>query len=262
MLEQSARTLPPALASRARAGTLPHGWILAGAPEAVLEDTAKALAAAFLCEDLSTKPCGACKHCRKVEKDIHPDLQWVEKLPDKRQLTVDQIRALRADAYIRPNEAGRKVYAIKSAQEMNPEAQNAFLKVLEEGPDYAVFILLSENHLALLPTVRSRCELLRLTGSAAAPDTEAQRQGGELAGLLLGEERWRLLSWCVGWEKAKREDVVALWQATRQALLTYRSPASTPRAVRLAQVLGELIALAEGNGNVGVLWGKLYAAQE
>ena len=260
MLEDRALTLPPALASRAKAGTLPHGWVVAGAAEAILEDTARALAAAFLCEG-PDRPCNTCKHCRKVLKDIHPDLIWVERLPDKRQLTVDQIRSLRADAYIRPNEARRKVYVIKEAQTMNPEAQNAFLKVLEEGPEYAVFILLSENHLALLPTVRSRCELLRLS-AGGSEETEAQRQGGELAGLLLGEERWRLLSWCVPWEKAKREDVVALWQATRQALLTYRDARTTPRAVRLSQTLGDLIALAEGNGNMGVLWGKLYAAQE
>ena len=256
--------LPPALARRAQEGTLTHAWLLTGAPERALEEAAKDLAAMFLCEGLSKRPCGACKHCRKVEKDVHPDLQWVEKPSDKRQLLVDQIRALRADAYIRPNEATRKVYVLKNAQHMNPEAQNAFLKLLEEGPSYAVFILLSENHLALLPTVRSRCELLRLDAAAAgegAADEELTRKAGELAGLLLGDQAWRLLDWCVPWEKAKREEILELWQATRQAVLTYRTAQATPRAVKVAQTLNEVIAAGEQNGNMGVLWGKLYAAQ-
>lgn len=253
-------TLPPALAARARAGALPHGWILAGAGEPELEEAARTLAAAFLCQDPDRRPCGTCKHCRKVEKGIHPDLQWVEKYPDKRQLVVEQIRALRSDAYIRPNEAERKVYILQNAQQMNDEAQNAFLKVLEEGPEYAVFLLLSENHLALLPTIRSRCELLRLTGAEAGGDS--LRLGGELAGLLLGGDRWRLLAWCVPWEKAGREDVVALWKVARETLLTCRDPASLPRAVRLGQTLGELLSLAQGSGNLGALWGRLYAAQE
>ena len=251
--------LPPALARRAGEGTLTHAWLLTGAPEGALEEAARDLASLFLCEDLSKKPCGACRHCRKVEKDIHPDVIWVEKPADKRQLLVDQVRALRADAYIRPNEAGRKVYILKEAQLMNPEAQNAFLKVLEEGPEYAVFLLLAENHLALLPTVRSRCELLRLSGGGG--DDELERKAGELAGLLLGTERWRLIEWCVPWEKAKREEVLELWQATRQAVLTYRTARATPQAVRLAQTLNDVIAAGAQNGNMGVLWGKLWAAQ-
>ena len=260
----SGLTLPPALARRAQEGTLTHAWILTGAPEGALEEAARSLAAAFLCEgpgdSAAEKPCGICKHCRKVEKDIHPDLQWREKPADKRQFLVDQVRALRTDAYIRPNEAGRKVYVLKDAQLMNPEAQNAFLKVLEEGPEYAVFLLLAENHLALLPTIRSRCELLRIDPQGAL-DSELERKAGELAGLLLASERWRLIQWCVPYEKAKREEVLELWKAARQAVLTYRTAKATPQAVKLAQTLGDIVAAGEQNGNMGVLWGRLWAAQ-
>ncbi len=255
----SAFQLPPALASRAAAGSLTHAWLITGAAEERLEETARALAAAFLCEG-EGRPCGSCKHCRKVEKDIHPDLLWREKPADKSQFGVDLVRAIRADAYIRPNEAARKVYALKNAWQMTDEAQNAFLKVLEEGPQYAVFLLLSENPLALLPTVRSRCETLRLDPGADA-DAELERKGGELAGLLLGEDRWRLVSWCAAYEKAKREEVLPLWEAARRAILTYRAARATPRAVRLAQVLSEVIAAGKQNGNMGVLWGRLWAVE-
>ncbi len=54
-------------------------------------------------------------------------------------ITVDQVRALRTDAYVRPNEAERKVYLLERADRMNASAQNAMLKLLEDGPAYAVF---------------------------------------------------------------------------------------------------------------------------
>ncbi len=255
----SAFALPAPLSRRAAEGTLPHGWIIAGAAEERLEEAAKALAAAFLCAGEGERPCGSCKHCRKVEKGVHPDLQWLEKPADKSQFSVDQVRALRADAYIRPNEASRKVYVLRRAAQMTAEAQNALLKVLEEGPRYAAFLLLSENHLALLPTVRSRCELLRLEAGEDAAGELAQR-GGELAGLLLGDDRWRLISWCVPYEKAKREEVLPLWEAARSALLTYRRRENTAKAAALAQTLAEIIAAGNRNGNMGILWGKLWAS--
>ena len=78
-------------------------------------------------------------------------------------ITVDQVRQLRADAYIRPNEGERKVYLLEGADRMNASAQNAMLKLLEEGPAYAAFLLLAENGGGVLQTVRSRCEELSLT---------------------------------------------------------------------------------------------------
>lgn len=251
--------LPQALAARAQAGTLGHAWILTGAAEERLEETAKALAAAFLCQGDGPRPCGGCKACRKVDRDIHPDFQWVEKPADKREILVSQVRALRSDVYIRPNEGRRKVYALKNAWQMNEEAQNAFLKVLEEGPAYGVFLLLSENHLALLPTVRSRCELLRLT-PGGGEDAQAAQLGGELAERLLAGDRWELLRWCVPFEKGKREEVLPIWQAARQAVLTRGSSGQMAQAAALARVLGEVIAAGERNGNMGALWGRLLAA--
>lgn len=255
----SCLALPPALAGRAARGQLAHAYILTGGENAALEDCAQALAAACLCRE-DAPPCGACKSCRKVEKGIHPDLVVVQPEPGK-ELKVDQIRQLRADAYIRPNEAPKKVYLIKEAERMNQSAQNAFLKVLEEGPAYAVFLLLAANDAALLPTIRSRCETARVAGpgSAGAIDPEWERKGGELAGLLLGDDLWRLVSWCVPYEKGKREETLPLWEAARRAILTYRTPKTTPKAARLARTLEEIISAGAQNGNLGILWGRLLA---
>ena len=250
-------TLPPALAERARTGTLAHAYLLTAEDPVVLRDAARATAAALVCQG-ETPPCGECKHCRKAEKGVHPDVITVAPEPGK-DLTVEQIRSLRQDAYIRPNEGKRKVYIVENAQKMNPNAQNAFLKVLEDGPAYAAFLLLSPTPAALLSTIRSRCETVHITAQPAEADGELARKAGELAGLLLGTDPWRLITWCADHEKDKREDAAALLEETRSALLRYRDPKTTPRAVRMAGVLQKLTAQLNGNANVGCVWGALWA---
>ena len=120
---------------------------------------------------------------------------------------MDLIREARADIYIQPNESEHKIYLFPRAQDMGIPGQNALLKVLEEPPAYGVFLLLTTNADALLPTVRSRCTELRMqplpgnllrgvleqeyTGvSAEAISAAAERGGGFLgqAKRLLDED--------------------------------------------------------------------------
>ena len=94
---------------------------------------------------------------------VHPDVNFISGGGEGKPIAVDQVRSLRSDAYVRPNEGQRKVYVLEGADQMNASAQNAMLKLLEEGPDYAAFLLLAENGSGVLETVRSRCEELELT---------------------------------------------------------------------------------------------------
>ena len=140
---------------------LSHAYILAGPAGSGKRTLADLLSAALVCSGGGEAPCGVCPSCKKALAGIHPDVITVE--PQGRELVVAQIRDLRSDAYIRPNEAERKVYRIYQAQTMNDSAQNALLKLLEEGPAYAAFLLLADNAAALLPTIRSRCQTLTLS---------------------------------------------------------------------------------------------------
>ena len=108
---------------------LSHAYLISGAPGTGRKTLARLMARAMLCTGGGDKPCGACPACRKTLAGIHPDLITVEGEKGK-DITVGQIRALRADAYIRPNEGARKVYLIPEAQSMNVNAQNAVLKLL------------------------------------------------------------------------------------------------------------------------------------
>lgn len=157
------RRLKEQLVSQEEGRGLSHAYILSG-PEGVGKHTlAQLLCRAMLCTaPVPQRPCGRCVPCKKVSAGIHPDVAILSGAKKGKPVTVDQVRALRAGAYIRPNEGERKIYVIEQADQMNASAQNAILKLLEEGPAYAVFLLLAENPGGLLPTVRSRCEELSL----------------------------------------------------------------------------------------------------
>ncbi|MFI3313738.1 MAG: hypothetical protein R3Y62_07605 [Eubacteriales bacterium] len=139
-----------------------HSYLICGAEGSGKKTLAKLLSAAFQCTAGGDVPCGHCGPCRKVMSGNHPDVITVDD-PDKVQVSVDLIRGIQADAYIRPNEGKRKIFLIPRAGQMNGSAQNALLKLMEEPPAYGVFLLVAPTAEGLLPTIRSRCALLRLS---------------------------------------------------------------------------------------------------
>jgi DNA polymerase-3 subunit delta' len=104
-------------------------------------------------------PCGACKPCRKIESDSHPDVIRIQ--PAGPFIKIDQIRSLCQTLAMRPYEAKVRVVIISNAQTMNPAAGNALLKMLEEPPAGTVLILVAPHTSDLLPTIVSRCQQIR-----------------------------------------------------------------------------------------------------
>ena len=150
------------LAHREGGRGLGHAYIISGPDGSGKHTLARLISSAMVCQEGgSQRPCGLCSPCRKAAGGIHPDLITISG-PDGKPISVDQVRQLRSDAHIRPNEGERKIYVLEQADRMNQSAQNAMLKLLEEGPAYAVFLLLAENGGGLLSTIRSRCETLSL----------------------------------------------------------------------------------------------------
>ena len=171
------RTLKIQLSQQERGRGLSHAYILSGPKGSGRHTLARLLCGAMLCTASGERrPCGVCTACKKVIKGIHPDVNVVTGPAPGKPIAVDQVRELRADAHIRPNEGVRKIYLLEQAERMNQSAQNAMLKLLEEGPDYAAFLLLAENGKGLLQTVRSRCEELALTPVSPAQAEEWLRK--------------------------------------------------------------------------------------
>lgn len=148
------------LSAQAQSRGLSHAYLISGPSGSGKHTLARLIAAAMVCSGEGELPCGTCPACKKALQGIHPDV--ITAGEGGKAISVGQARLLRADAYIRPNEAPRKVYILPNAQDMNASAQNALLKLLEEGPTYAAFLLLAENPGGVLTTIRSRCESLSL----------------------------------------------------------------------------------------------------
>ncbi len=242
---------------------LSHAYLITGGNGARRAALAKRLAAAYLCEGNGPAPCGRCRHCRKVAGDIHPDVTVLAPLPDKKEIGVDQARALRADVYIRPNEGRRKVYLIDPADSMNPWAQNALLKVLEDGPAYAAFLLLAEEPGRLLDTVRSRCEPMPLPPEETPVDPELAEKAEALAELLFAGDEFQVAKGLTAleMEKPKADQLAALLAAAedRAAGRLARDPARGARVLRALKTCRENAVFNPGPGHtLGRLAAELF----
>ena len=103
-----------------------------------------------------------CESCRKISEGISPDVIELGLPDDKKTIGVDLMRELRTSVFVKPSEEDVKVYIISNAEAITPQAQNVFLKVLEEPPKGVYFFMLCENTSNILPTVRSRAPVLKM----------------------------------------------------------------------------------------------------
>lgn len=271
----------------------PQSVILEGAEGMGKRTAAFDIACGLMCTG-EHPPCGVCGACVRMRAGSHPDYRLFNE--EGGNIKVDDIREIRRLSFIRPSEAQQKVFVIGGASRMNPQAQNALLKVLEE-PQETVFILLCEHAMQLLQTVRSRCvrfaleelphgvieEELRRRHPAAGPTELAaalQRCGGSLGKALQRLENGP------GKQEAMAADFVASLGKNELAVLESCLRAATlPRdefagfcnecCVQLCELikgepekgwvlplydhLRELSARTEGNASVSALSGELAA---
>lgn len=144
-------TLCEMLSSHIAGDTLPHAYILEGPAGSGRHTLASAVACALYPEEEAKIRAGNC-----------PDIIPIMLEGERKSMGIETVRTLRSDAYISPNELDGKLYIISDADTMTVQAQNAFLKLLEEPPRHVRFLLLCENATALIPTVRSRAPTLKM----------------------------------------------------------------------------------------------------
>ena len=139
-----------------------HAYILNGERGSGKKMLADLFAMTLQCEEHTPNPCGECHSCKQAKSGNHPDIIHV-KHEKPNTISVDDIRTqVNNDIVIKPYSSPYKIYIIPEADLLSVQAQNALLKTIEEPPAYAVIFLLTENAESLLPTIMSRCVMLKL----------------------------------------------------------------------------------------------------
>lgn len=140
-------------------GTISHSYLIEGEWGLGKMEMAKFIAATLLCLNNDyVDACGECSNCRKVNSLSHPDVNVI----DEKTIKIDNIRDSIEEVHKKPYEGQKKVLIIKNFHTATIESQNAILKTLEEPPETSTLILLAENTLSILDTIKSRCQMLKM----------------------------------------------------------------------------------------------------
>ncbi len=161
------------LGEQAIRGDVAHAYELSGPRSIGKHTVALRIAQTLNCtaDPVISGGCGACVSCRKIDRGVHPDVPMVtrlvdqlvergerkgERAADRKNITIEQIRAMQQDLALRPLEGRRRVVIIDDAADLSEHAEVALLKTLEEPPPHAVLLLVTPTPSALLETIRSR----------------------------------------------------------------------------------------------------------
>lgn len=167
------------LTSTLRAGRGTHAYLITGGRGVGRRTLALRVAKLVNCDarpDL--RPCDACRPCRLIDRGVHPDVRLVKRAPERRVILLrpppggvvpskprdyeDNVEFIQADAQRRPVDGRRKVYVILNAEELGADAANRLLKTLEEPTSHVLFVLTASDRGAVLPTIASRSQEVRL----------------------------------------------------------------------------------------------------
>ncbi len=199
-----------------RDGRVAHAYLFSGIEGVGKTSCAISLAQVLNCENGGEDGCGRCPACRKIAHLNFPDFRKIEPGGPARIITIEAIRSLRREIYLRPVEGNYKVFLITGADRMNEQSSNALLKVLEEPPEESILILATSYPHLLLPTILSRCQTIRFKRLSREKVIEILRSKLDISGreakfvaglsegspgkalslLKLGlEERDKIISW-------------------------------------------------------------------
>jgi len=231
------QTLPKKILSNAiNENRINHAYIFHGKSGTGRFTLAKKFAQHIICENKTA--CGVCTPCKQFMAGTAHDFRIITPEDGKSGILVEQIRELTNDVYMRPRIYDKKIYIIKDADKMNLSSQNAFLKIFEEPPQYAVFILIVSQLSLILPTIRSRGVEIRFSDLKSSeikeiyyksynkelPDNIAEISGGSVENALrimentgFSETREKILKlFCAFIKSGLESDMLSLYECMSQ----------------------------------------------
>lgn len=148
---------------------LAHGYLFIGKEHLGKSLMAQKFIASLLCKDYHEQnqspveilPCANCVFCSQLAKNIHPDVYFLKREEDKKNITVEQVREMQKVLYLTSFLNSYKIALIEKADELSESAQNALLKILEEPRPKTIIILIASDLKFLLPTIVSRCRVIK-----------------------------------------------------------------------------------------------------
>ena len=243
----------------ARSGKMPHALIIEdGDTEKALEEILFSVKI-MLCDSESDKPCGECGNCVKVAGGSHTDIKILEPEKGVSSIRVEDIREVREDAYILSIEGKQKFYIIKDADLMTVQAQNAFIKLLEEPPDNVNFILICRTATSLLATVRSRCQIYSNISVDSAANEEMSDLAKKIADMCSAGDVCGLMS---ATENASndRNELKILLENLIEEIIKRFSNGDFNKAKDIVEELWDLLKISGININVKLFKGRIMAA--
>jgi DNA polymerase-3 subunit delta' len=143
---------------------VPQAMLFVGSLHCGLNHFTSKVIKMFLCKAAHPKvPCSECSDCQMADCLEHPDAQWVRPEKIGRSIKIEQVRELQHSVFITPQRSRFRLIILDAAERMNAASANALLKILEEPPQHTVFILIAQQMSTVLPTILSRCQLMKFS---------------------------------------------------------------------------------------------------
>ncbi|MDR1627574.1 MAG: hypothetical protein LBR79_02220 [Oscillospiraceae bacterium] len=226
--------------------TVPHAMLLESGNKNLCVDVAVNIAKTLMCRDTQNTPCNNCDSCAKISGNIHPDIEIIKPQNNQKTIGIDTIRLLKQTAYVIPNESDYKIYIFPDAHIITPQAQNAFLKILEEPPKSVIFIMICSSMLKLLDTVISRLTCFKIYSGENEVDADIFTEPKKFIESLLNKNELEILKIISGFLKERNNFAKFLEYLKNLLLENYAANNGGASLLTNAQIISILNIFKEG----------------
>ena len=213
----------------------------------------------LMCQSGKNNFCGKCNSCKKISDNSHPDIKIISPQSGQKTIGIDTIRILKQNAYITPNESDYKIYIFPDASTITPQAQNAFLKILEEPPKSVIFMMICQNKSKLLNTIISRLTCFKISNCDDMVDDIILSSAKKLIEGLINKNELEILKILSEFSK-NRSDFIKLLKYLKNLVIQNVKVKNKDglildsiKTVKILDKMGECENLAEKNINMSLL---------